>query len=85
MKAIKRAAKLSACGRKKVGKRTIACCLPQTPTEDIVIGRFCAGVTEKACTKKGGTSLGTSVSCLPDNPCTPAASPSGAFVEAAAD
>ncbi len=83
VKAIETAAKASACGKKKVAKKSIACCLPRTPTEDIVIGHVRAPVTEKAGTKKGGTSLGTGTSCLPTNPCKPAASPSGAFAERA--
>jgi hypothetical protein len=81
VKALKAAAKQSTCGRKKVGKKTIACCLPQTPVGEIVVGRICAAVSDKACTKKGGTSLGSPSTCVPTNPCTPPASPSGAFVD----
>lgn len=82
VKAIKRAAKLSSCGRKRTARKAIACCLPQTPAEGVVIGRVCAPIRENACTRKKGASLGSGSSCLPANPCTPVASPSGAFLDA---
>jgi hypothetical protein len=82
VKALKRAIKLTACGKTRFGRRTVACCLPQTPTEDIVIGRICAQIPSRACTKKGGTvAPDTGATCFPDNPCTPPASPSGAFID----
>ena len=81
VKKLKKAIKLSSCGRAKVSKKSIACCLAQTPTENLVIGKLCAPLTAKACAKKGGTSLGTGTSCLPTNPCVPPASPSGAFLD----
>ena len=81
VKALLRAVKLSACGKKKTPKKAIACCLPQTPAENIVVGKLCAAVPEAACPKKGGTSQGAGSTCLPDNPCSPPASPSGAFLD----
>ncbi len=87
IKTLKRAAALSACGRVKGPKKAIACCFESeafTRAEDVVTGQLCAALTEKACTKKGGESLGTASSCFADgqykNPCDPPASPSGAFV-----
>jgi hypothetical protein len=81
VKAIRKAAGLGTCGRTKGPRRAIACCLPQTPTENLVFGRQCAALKESACTRQGGTSLGAGSSCFPTNPCTPPASPSGAFVD----
>jgi hypothetical protein len=84
VRALRRAAKASSCGKTKVPKKALACCLEQTPVENIVTGRVCAALPAKACTKRGGTSLGPGSSCLPANPCTPPASPSGAFLDGAA-
>jgi hypothetical protein len=81
VRALRRAAKASSCGKTKVPKKALACCLEQTPVENILTGRVCAALPAKACTKRGGTSLGVGSSCLPANPCTPPASPSGAFLD----
>ena len=88
VKALKKNVARSSCGKKKGPKKAIACCLPQTPVENIVIGKVCAALTDKACTKKGGTSLGAGTSCFESlfgnpnpNPCSPPASPSGAFLD----
>ena len=72
VRAIKQAAKVSSCGLTKGSKKAIACCLPQTPTENIVVGRLCAPIADKACTRKKGTPAAGG-SCFPTNPCTPAA------------
>lgn len=80
IKALKRAVAKASCGRTKAPKKAVACCMPLTPTENIVIEPLCAAVSEKACAKLGGTSRGTGSSCIPTNPCGEAASPSGAFL-----
>jgi len=82
IRALRRAVKKSSCGRTKGPKKSIACCLPQTPEANIVVGHVCAPVPEKACSKLGGVSGGAS--CFPNNPCRPPASPSGAFLDGAA-
>jgi hypothetical protein len=47
----------------------------------IVTGELCAPVrTDAQCAKLGGEFLAASP-CAPTNPCTPPASPSGAFVD----
>jgi hypothetical protein len=87
-KALKRAANKSSCGLTQK-KKTIACCVPQIELgeggeqiADIVTGELCLPVKKDAqCTKFGGTSLGAASSCFPTNPCSPPASPSGAFVD----
>lgn len=88
VKALKKNFGKAACGRTKGPKKAIACCLPQTPIANIVIGELCAAVPEAACTRLGGTSLGAGSSCFANgkfqNPCLPPASPSGAFLDAAA-
>jgi hypothetical protein len=71
IKQLKRAVAKASCGRTKVGKKAIACCLAPTPDENIVVERLCAPVSEKACGKLGGTSGGAGSSCIPTNPCTP--------------
>lgn len=76
-KALRRAAKKSACRRRKVPGNSIACCLPLNPFENVVTDVMCAGLTEQRCTNSGGRSLGTGTSCLPQNTCS---SPTGAFV-----
>jgi hypothetical protein len=87
-KALKRAAKKSSCGLTQK-KNTIACCVPQIElgeagedVPDIVTGQLCVPIKKDAqCGKFGGTSLGASSSCFPTNPCSPPASPSGAFLD----
>ena len=73
----------SACGKKKAPRKTVACCLPFNPAQNIVTDRLCAAVKEPQCAKLGGTSLGAGSACSP-NPCR-VGSPSGAFLEPAAD
>ena len=80
VKALRKAVKKSACGLTTVPKKKpAACCLPVNEVANIVTGELCAPVKKDTqCTKLGGT-FSTS-SCLP-NPCSPPASPSGAFVD----
>jgi CHRD domain len=89
VKALKKVFGKAACGKTKGPKKAIACCLPQTPIANIVLGRLCAALPDAKCTKLGGLSLGAGSSCFTDgkfeNPCTPVASPSGAFVDAPGD
>lgn len=85
VKDILKAAKRSSCGKRKGPRKAVACCLPQTPDDNIVTAKLCAQVPEKACAgiTLGGrtaTSLGTGSSCFPTNPCR-LASPSGAFLD----
>lgn len=75
IKALKKAVKKSSCGRRKVSRKSIACCLPITPDANVVTDQLCAPVRERACTKIGGASRGVDSRCLP-NPC----SSSGAFL-----
>lgn len=79
IKALKRAVKKSACGKNKVGKKTIACCV-KNPLENFVTDTLCVAVKEKACSKVLGVSRGAGSSCLPTSPC----SPSGAFLDTSA-
>ena len=80
VKAFKKAFKKSACGLTEVPKKKqLACCLT-TQASYIVSGKMCAPVKKDSqCTALGGT-IATGKTCLP-NPCTPPASPSGAFVD----
>jgi Cu/Zn superoxide dismutase len=78
IKALKRELKMASCGKKK-GPRRAGCCLPQHPEDNIVVGHLCAPVSANACAKLGGTVAGAS--CFPTNPCTPPASPAGAFLD----
>ena len=80
VKAFKKALKKSACGLTEVPKKKqLACCLT-TQASYIITGKMCAPVKKEAqCAKLGGT-IATGKTCLP-NPCTPPASPSGAFVD----
>ena len=64
--------KKSSCGRTKGPKKAIACCVRQ-PAGNIVTDKLCLPVPEKACAKRGGTSLGGGTSCFPSNPCAPPA------------
>jgi len=82
VRALKRAAKASACGLTKVPKKkTLACCLPINESADTAVsGRLCAPVKkDTVCTRLGGDLV--EGSCLPTNPCFPPASPSGAFLD----
>ena len=76
VKAFKKALKKSSCGSDAATKKTGACCLT-TEASYLVTGKLCQPVKkERQC--KGGTFVASS--CIP-NPCTPPASPSGAFVD----
>jgi hypothetical protein len=81
VKALKKAVAKSACGLPKTPKKKPqACCLPANDVASIVTGELCAPVKKDTqCTKLGGTLIATS-GCLP-NPCSPPASPSGAFID----
>jgi hypothetical protein len=81
VKALRKQATRSACGKKKAPKKTGACCLPFNPAQNIVTDRMCAAVKESQCAKLGGTSQGIGTACSP-NPCR-VGSPSGAFLDAA--
>jgi CHRD domain len=83
IKDLKRAVKKATCGKKGGPKRAIACCLPQTPEQNIVVGHVCAALTETKCAKIGGTKGGDSCfsNKAPANPCRPQASPAAAFLE----
>ena len=83
VKALRKQVAKSACGKKKAPKKTVACCLPFNPAQNIVTDRLCAAVKEPQCAKLGGASLGAGSACSP-NPCR-VGSPSGAFLEPAAD
>ncbi|HJQ82606.1 MAG TPA: CHRD domain-containing protein [Candidatus Binatia bacterium] len=76
--ALKRAAKRSSCGKKKNPKKAVACCLPRTPEENIVVEALCVAVKESKCAGLGGTAKAPAT-CTPTNPC----SPSGAFLDEA--
>jgi CHRD domain-containing protein len=76
IKALMRDAARSACGKKKVGRKSIACCLPANPEGNIVNDALCLPVSETKCGAAGGTSRGAGTSCL-----TAACSPSGAFLD----
>lgn len=82
VKALKKAVKKAACGLSQVPKKKpLACCLPINEAAGAVSGQLCAPVKNDAqCSKLGGSFV-ADASCLP-NPCTPPASPSGAFVDA---
>src|SRR5207249_2322055 len=75
IKDLKRAIKKATCGKKNGPKHAIACCLPQTPEQNIVVGHVCAAVTEAKCTTIGGTKGGDSCfsNKAPANPCRPQA------------
>ena len=79
VKALKKAAAMSSCGRTKAAKKAVACCLPLTPEENIVTDSLCAPTKESKCAGAGGTSRGATSSCFPASPC----SPSGAFLDEA--
>jgi len=76
VKALKKSSAKSSCGKKKAPKKSIACCLPRTPENNIVTDSLCLPVKESKCASAGGTSKGASSTCVP-NPC----SPSGAFLD----
>jgi len=82
VKALKRAVAKSACGLPKLPKKKpLACCLPINEAANTAVsGKLCAPVKKDTqCTALGGTV--TAGSCLPTNPCSPPASPSGAFLD----
>ncbi len=72
IRALRRDVKKSSCGRTKGPKKAVACCVRQA-AGNIVTDKLCLPVPEKACTKRGGTSLGAGTSCFPSNPCKPPA------------
>ena len=82
VKALKKAVKKSSCGlTASPRKKPAACCLPANDVASIVTGELCAPVKKEAqCTALGGQFIATP-GCAPTNPCSPPASPSGAFVE----
>jgi len=82
VKALKKAVKKSSCGlTASPKKKPAACCLPANDVAGIVTGELCAPVKkEQQCTALGGQFI-ASPGCAPTNPCSPPASPSGAFVE----
>lgn len=82
VKALRKAVKKSACGLPKVPKKKpLACCLPINEVADIVSGKMCAPVKKDTqCTALGGELI-AAASCLPTSPCSPPASPSGAFLD----
>ena len=82
MKALKKAVKKSSCGlTASPKKKPAACCLPANDVAGIVTGKLCAPVKKDSqCAALGGEFIATP-GCAPTNPCSPPASPSGAFVE----
>jgi hypothetical protein len=82
IRALKKAVKKSSCGLTATPKKKpLACCLPANDVAGIVTGELCAPVKKDTqCTPLGGTVLQGS-GCAPTNPCSPPASPSGAFLE----
>jgi hypothetical protein len=82
VKALKKAVKKSACGlTAQPKKKPLACCLPINEAANTAVsGRLCAPVKKDTqCAALGGTVVeGT---CVPENPCFPPASPSGAFLD----
>ena len=72
IRALRRDVKKSSCGRTKGPKKAVACCVRQA-AGNIVTDKLCLPVPEKACGKRGGTSLGAGTSCFPSNPCAPPA------------
>jgi hypothetical protein len=82
IRALKKAVKKSSCGLSATPKKKpLACCLPANDVAGIVTGELCAPVKKDAqCTALGGTVVQGS-GCAPTNPCSPPASPSGAFLE----
>ena len=77
VKALKKLSAKSSCGKTKGPKKSVACCLPRNPENNIVTDALCLPVKEAKCAAKGGTSQGSTSSCFPSNPC----SPSGAFLD----
>jgi hypothetical protein len=83
VKALKKAVKKSACGlTAQPKKKPLACCLPINEAANTAVsGKLCAPVKkESQCAALGGTIV-ADATCVPDNPCVPPASPSGAFVD----
>ncbi len=83
VRTLKRTIAASSCGKTKGPKKEpLACCLPINEAANAVSGKLCAPVKADAqCTKLGGTLAADNASCFPTNPCTPPASPSGAFID----
>jgi CHRD domain-containing protein len=81
VKNLKRAVKKSLCGTNPAPKKKQAsCCLPANDVGTIVTGELCAPVKKDSqCAALGGQFIADK-SCQP-NPCSPPASPSGAFVQ----
>jgi hypothetical protein len=82
VKALKKAVKKSSCGLAATPKKKpAACCLPANDVAGIVTGKLCAPVKKDSqCAALGGEFIASS-GCAPTNPCSPPASPSGAFVD----
>ncbi len=82
VKQLKKAVKKASCGLAETPrKKPLACCLQANDVASIVTGKLCAPVKKDAqCTALGGTVVQGS-GCAPTNPCSPPASPSGAFVD----
>lgn len=80
---LKKAVAKSSCGLASTPrKKKVACCLPANDVATIVTGELCAPAkTEAQCTKFGGTVVTSTTGCAPTNPCSPPASPSGAFID----
>jgi hypothetical protein len=80
--ALKKAVKKSSCGLTSPKKKPAGrCCLPANDVAGIVTGELCAPVKKDSqCAALGGEFI-ASPGCAPTNPCSPPASPSGAFVE----
>jgi len=64
LKPLRKAAKISACGKTKLPKKRIACCLGFLTEANVVIENMCAALSPKACAKRGGVSKGAGTSCL---------------------
>jgi len=82
VKALKKAVKKSACGlAAQPKKKPLACCLPINEAANTAVsGKLCAPVKKDTqCAALGGAIV--EGSCVPDNPCFPPASPSGAFLD----
>lgn len=61
VKAMRRAARSAACGPLpgRAPKKAIACCLPRTPAENVVVERLCAPLPPASCLRRGGREAGT--------------------------
>jgi hypothetical protein len=81
VKNLKKAVKKSLCGTNAAPKKKpAACCLPANDVAGIVTGELCAPVKKDTqCSALGGEFIADK-GCQP-NPCSPPASPSGAFIQ----